>query len=168
MNKLLITLVFSFFLLNSYSQDHYIKLPFIKIGCPTIILENNIIANETALGNDKELIKEISVLKDKPNRKEAKYYNLTENGILFVSLKIKTAFKTQPELNVFFGIDKSNQIYVNGYLLESPNYKVATESIIEIELIEPNADNKLKDKIINVWTLTKKERVNGCKMYNLN
>ena len=49
MNKLLITLVFSFFLLNSYSQDHYIKLPFIKIGCPTIILENNIIANETAL-----------------------------------------------------------------------------------------------------------------------
>jgi len=132
-----------------------VKLPFTKSNCPTIIIDKDIIANKNAIETAKELIAEISVLKDKPNRKKHRFFNLTENGIIFVSLKKETAFKTQSELNEFFGIEKNNEIFVNGYLIENSDYKIATECIIEIELVEPDSKNKLENKVINVWTLTK-------------
>ncbi|WP_298320403.1 hypothetical protein [uncultured Aquimarina sp.] len=168
MNRILFTLIFTFLFSNIYSQDSYEKLPFTKTNCPTIIIEKDIIANESAIGTKKELIVEMSILKDKPNRKEHKFFNLTENGIIFVTLKKKTAFRTQTELNEFFGIEENNRVYVNGYLIEKSNYKIATESIMEVELIEPNSENKLKSKTINIWTLTKEERTNGCKKQNAN
>ena len=168
MNRILITLIFTFFFSNIFSQETYVKLPFTKSNCPTVIIEKDIVANESAIGTTKELIAEISVLKNKPNRREHKFFNLTENGIIFVSLKKKTAFKTQSELNNFFGIDKNKGVYVNGYLLESSDYKIATESIVEIELVKPDSENKLESEAINVWTLTKGERTNGCEKQNVN
>ncbi|WP_308993951.1 hypothetical protein QLS71_013905 [Mariniflexile litorale] len=168
MNRIIFTLIFTFFFSNIYSQDIYVKLPKTENNCPTIIIEEYIIANKSAIGTTKELIDEIRVLKDQPNRKEHKFFNLTENGIIFVSLKKKTAFKTQSELNEFFGIEKNNGIYVNGYLIESSDYKIATECIMEIELVEPDSENKLEHKAINVWTLTKENRINGCERQNVN
>ncbi|WP_025743153.1 hypothetical protein [Aquimarina pacifica] len=168
MNRILISFVFILFSSNIYSQDNYLKLPRTETNCPTIIIEKDIIANENAIGTTKELITEISVLKDKPNRKDHKFFNLTENGIVFVSLKKKIAYKKQSELNDFFGIEKNNEVYINGYLIESSDYKIATESIIEVELVEPNSENKLKSKTINIWTLTKEERTNGCEKQNVN
>ena len=85
-----------------------------------------------------------------------------------MSLKKKNAFKTQSELNEFFGIEKNNGIFVNGYLIEHSDYKIATESIIEIELVEPDSSNKLDRKAINVWTLTQEQRSTGCQRQNLN
>ena len=154
--------------MNIYSQDTYVKLPTVKNNCPTIIIEKDIIGNDSAIGTTKELIAEISVIKGKANRKEHKFFNLTENGIVFVSLKKETAFRTQSELNDFFGIEKNNEIYVNGYLIENSDYKIATECILEIELVEPDSENKLKSKVINVWTLTKEQRTNGCEWQNAN
>lgn len=169
MNRILITLIFTFFLSNIYSQNSYSKLPGTnKSNCPTIIIEKDIIANGNAIGAKKELITELNILKDKPNRKEHKFFNLTENGIIFVTLNKKTVFKTQSELNDFFGIDKNNRVYVNGYLIENSDYKIATESIIEIELIDPDSENKLESKGINVWTLTEKERIDGCQRQSVN
>ena len=168
MKRILITIIFTFFLSNSYSQDSYLKLPGIKSNCPTIIIEKDIIANGNVIETKKELITELNVLKDKPSRKEHKFFNLTENGIVFVTLNKKTAFKTQSELNDFFGIDKNNGVYVNGYLIEHSDYKIATESIFEIELIDPDSENKLANKVINVWTLTEKERIDGCQKQNVN
>tara|TARA_R110002126_G_scaffold291083_1_gene450365 strand:- start:1750 stop:2187 length:438 start_codon:yes stop_codon:yes gene_type:complete len=144
-----------------------VKLPTTNNNCPTIIIEKDIIGNESAIGTTKELITELSVLKDKPNRKEHKFFNLTENGIIFVSLKKETTFKTQSELNEFFGIEKNNGIYVNGYLIENSDYKIATECIMEIELVEPDTENKLENKAINVWTLTKEKRINDCVRQNV-
>ena len=168
MNRIFITLIFTFFFSNIYSQDTYVKLPFTKSNCPTFIIEKDIIANQSAIGTTKELIAEISVMKDKVNRKDHKFFNLTENGIIFVRLKKETAFKTQSELNDFFGITKNNAVYVNGYLIENSEYKIATECIVEIELVEPDSENKLESKVINVWTLTKKERTIGCEKQNVN
>jgi hypothetical protein len=168
MNRILIALIFTFFFSNSYSQDGYSKLSGSKSNCPTIIIDKDIIANENAIGTKKELITGLNVLKDIPNRKDHKFFNLTENGIIFVTLNKKTAFKTQSELNYFFGIDKNNGVYVNGYLIENSGYKIAVESIIEIKLIEPDSENKLKSKSINVWTLTEKERKDGCQLQNVN
>ena len=168
MNKIIFTFFFTFFFTNIYSQDTYVKLPTTKNNCPTIIIEKDIIANESAIGTTKALIAELSVLTVKPNRKEHKFFNLTENGIIFVSLKKETAFKTQSELNKFFGIEKNNEIYVNGYLIENSDYKIATECIMEIELVEPDSENKLENKAINVWTLTKEKRMKGCERQNVN
>ena len=167
MNRIIFTLIFTFFFTNIYSQDTYVKLPTTNNNCPTIIIEKDIIGNESAIGTTKELITELSVLKDKPNRKEHKFFNLTENGIIFVSLKKETTFKTQSELNEFFGIEKNNGIYVNGYLIENSDYKIATECIMEIELVEPDTENKLENKAINVWTLTKEKRINDCVRQNV-
>ncbi|WP_442266659.1 hypothetical protein ACSIGC_02895 [Tenacibaculum sp. ZS6-P6] len=157
-------LVFS----NIYSQNHYVKLPLTKNNCPTFIIEKEIIANENVIATAKESIDEISVLKDKSNRKKHKFFNLTENGIIFIRLKQKIAFKTQSELNDFFGLKKNNEVYVNGYLIEKSNYKIATDCIVEIELVEPDLENKLKHKVVNVWTLTKEKRINGCDKHNVN
>lgn len=168
MNRILITLIFTFFLSNIYSQDSYSKLPGTKSNCPTIIIGKDIIANGNTIETKKELITELNVLKDKPNRKEHKFFNLTESGIIFVTLNKKTPFKTQSELNDFFGIDKNNGVYVNGYLIENSDYKIATESIIEIELIDSDSENKLEGKAINIWTLTKKERIDGCQRQSVN
>lgn len=163
MNRIIFTLLFTLFFTKVYSQDAYVKLATTKNNCPTIIIDKDIIGNEIAIGTTKELIAELSFLKDKPNRKEHIFFNLTENGIIFVSLNRETAFKTQSELNEFFGIEKNNEIYVNGYLIENSDYKIATECIMEIELVGPNSENKLQRKVINVWTLTKEQRINGCK-----
>ena len=168
MKGMIFTLISIFCFTNIYSQDTYVKLPITKNNCPAIIVDKDIIANESAIGTTKELIAEISVLKHKPNRKEHKFYNLSENGIIFVSLKKEIAFRTQSELNEFFGIEKDNGVYVNGYLIENSDYKIATECIMEIELVEPDSENKLKSKAINVWTLTKEQKTNGCEWQNAN
>ena len=168
MKTIIFTLIFTLCFTYIYSQDTYVKLPKTESNCPTFIIEKDIIANESVIGTSKELIAEMSVLKDKPNRKEHKFFNLTENGIIFLSLKKETAFKTQSELNEFLGIEKNNEVYVNGYLIENSDYKIATECIIEIELVEPDSENKLKSKVINVWTLTKDQRTNGCEWQNAN
>lgn len=168
MKRIITTIIFTFFFSNIYSQGSYVKLPKIESNCPTFIIEKDIIANESVIETSKELIAEISVLKDKPNRKEHKFFNLTANGIIFVNLKKETTFKTQSELNEFFGIEKNNEVYINGYLIENSDYKIATEYITEIELVEPDSDNKLERKAINVWTLTKEQRIKGCERQNVN
>ncbi|WP_133688133.1 hypothetical protein [Maribacter spongiicola] len=161
MKTTLTTLLFILLHLNSYAQDNFIKLPqAAKINCPMLLIDDTIIANNHIIAT-KEDITEVRVLKDKPTRDD--FYNLSENGIALVILKKKIASKTQAELNTFFGLDANNSIYVNGYLVESPKYKFATESIVEVELVTPTAENKLEQKVINVWTLTQDERVNGCK-----
>ncbi|SHJ39600.1 hypothetical protein SAMN04488007_0198 [Maribacter aquivivus] len=163
MKSNLILLVSTLFFLGAYAQDSFKKLPLAaKINCPMLLIDEHIIANRNII-TSKEDIEEIAVIKDKPNRETHDFYNLSENGIASVTLKKKIASKTQAELNTFFGLNANNSIYVNGYLIESAKYKFSTESIVEVELVTPTAENKLKQKVINIWTLTQDERVNGCK-----
>ncbi|WP_299800672.1 hypothetical protein [uncultured Maribacter sp.] len=156
-----IFLVFTLFYLGAFAQNSFNKLPqAAKINCPMLLIDEHIIANKNII-TSKEDIEEIAVIKDKPSR-ELHFYNLTANGILFAKLKKKIAYKTQAELNTFFGLDANNSVYVNGYLIESAKYKFATVSIVEVELMTPTTKNRLEQKVINVWTLTQEERENGC------
>jgi hypothetical protein len=158
-----IFLVFTLFYLGAFAQNSFNKLPqAAKINCPMLLIDEHIIANKNII-TSKEDIEEIAVIKDKPRRETHDFYNLSENGIASVTLKKKIAFKTQAELNTFFGLDANNSVYVNGYLIESAKYKFATESIVEVELVTPTTENRLEQKVINIWTLTQDERVNGCK-----
>lgn len=139
--KIITTSILILFSSNTYSQDKYSNLFTVKYNYPTVIINDNIISNENFVKKNKSLINQISIMKQKPNRKEHKFYNLSEYGVLFVKTNKKIKTKTQCELNRFFGIDKKNKIYINGYLVENRDYKIATESIIEIELILPNSIN---------------------------
>lgn len=146
------------------SQEKYFKLTEATFHCPTIIINDNIISNNYFIKNNKELITKISVMKDTPDKKNHKLYNLSENGIIFIEFDEKIKTTSQYDLNIFFGLDKKREVYVNGYLLEDSEYKIATESIIEIEFVKPNPSNKLVNKSINVWTITNKQRQEGCKI----
>ncbi|GAL82509.1 hypothetical protein JCM19274_1798 [Algibacter lectus] len=114
------------------------------------------------LGSSKEEIlkkvNKISVIKDKQSREFSDYYNLIGQGVLFVDLKEKPISKSQSELNDFFGLNKQNKIYIDGYLLESKKYRISLIGVTEIEIVEPNNINGLKSRVLNIWTLAKSER----------
>jgi len=126
-----------------------------------LLIDEHIIANKNII-NSKEDITDVRVLIEKPSREKQEHYNLTAGGILLLTLKNNPAYKTQAELNTFLDLDENNPVYVNGYLLEHDTYTIATESIVEVELVAPNNENNLTEKVINVWTLTQEERENGC------
>ncbi|WP_143569709.1 hypothetical protein [Tenacibaculum agarivorans] len=66
--------------------------------------------------------------------------------------------KTQAELNTFFGLEKTSDIYVDGYLVDSKAYKISLAGISDIELIYPNTENKLSSTVLNIWTLPLEKR----------
>ena len=147
--------------LTSFSQRSYEKLESAKKSSPIYIYNNDILGNDKLIPDikkSKKLIKDISVLKEKSDNKKDDFYNLSEYGVIFVDLTYKLDVKTQSELNEFFGLDSKNRIYFDGYLIGNNKYKIALKSIVEIELIEQNAENGLDRDVLNIWTLKKNER----------
>ena len=165
MLKFITPFLILFVSLNVFCQDEYFKLPNAKTQKPVYIFNKNIIGNQfliRSLGSSekeaKEMVKEISVLKIKGNRKENDYYNLTDYGLVYLDIKESPESKTQSELNKFFGFDENGKIFIDGYLLESKKYRIALTGITEIEIVEPDSVNRLKNKALNIWTLPKNER----------
>ena len=166
MKTIYATYLLFLFHLTSNAQDSFNKLPqAANISCPIFLVDEHIIANKNII-TSKEDIEDIAVIKEKPSRK-AHFYNLTANGILFAKLKKKIPSKTQTELNTFFNLEENNPVYVNGYVLEHDTYTIATESIATIDLVMPNEENDLDQKVINVWILSQEERKNGCSLQQM-
>ncbi len=146
---------------NAFAQNNYVKLPQAKTNSPTLIFNKTIIGSEhllKILDLSKEDVHDVLVLKDKPYEKTSDYYNLSSQGVLFVNLKIELASKTQSEMNTFFGLDEQNEIYIDGFLLDTKKYSIAVAGITEVEIVEPNNINKLKERVLNIWTLPKTKR----------
>ena len=165
MNKTIILALLLLVTIKLFSQEEYVKLPQAKTQNPTYLYNSNIIGSENAITefgkSNKELkeqFNELSILKNKQNRKLNAYYNLTEYGMLFVDLKKEISSKTQTELNEFFGLKKKSDIYVDGYLVENKLYKICLTGTTEIEIVEPNYKNGLNETVLNIWTLTKDKR----------
>jgi len=166
MKTIYATYLLFLFHLTSNAQNSFNKLPqAAKINCPLLLIDEHIIANKNII-TSKEDIEDIAVIKEKPSRK-AHFYNLTANGILFAKLKKKIPSKTQTELNAFFNLKENNPVYVNGYLLEHDTYTIATESIATINLVMPNEENDLDQKVINVWIISQEEGKNGCSLQQM-
>jgi len=151
--------------LKSFSQEEYVKLPGAKTQKETYLYNSSIIGSKIAIAEHgsskdelKKIINQVSVLKDKQNRKLNTYYNLTEYGMVFIDLTKEISSKTQAELNTFFGFNEQTDIYVDGYLVENKNFDICLTGISDIEIIQPNAENKLKGQVLNIWTLKKKDR----------
>jgi hypothetical protein len=107
---------------------------------PIVIINGEILASFEILKKlPTDYISEIRVFKNQ----EISSTNLfpvdkQANGIVEVNIDSQFDLKTQKELNIFFGLNPSNDIYLNGYLIEDKIRSVSTESIKKIELIPPN------------------------------
>lgn len=166
MKTIFITFLLFLLLHTTNAQDSFNKLPqAANISCPILLVDEHIIAHTNVI-TSKEDIEDIAVIKEKPSHK-AHFYNLTANGILFAKLKKKIPSKTQTELNAIFNLEENNPVYVNGYLLEQDTYTIATESIARIDLVMPNEETDLDQKVINVWILSQEERKNGCSLQQM-
>ncbi len=148
---------------TTFSQS-FDKLLFSKKDKPTVIINDNIIANWNVIEMmPNGAVQKMDIVKKNPLNEQDNYTktypNLTEYGLmLYTADAANIETKTLQEIRSFFDADLKTKIYVDGYLLMKESYLVATKSITEIEYLKPNEQDFNEDKIINVWTLTKEAR----------
>ena len=104
-----------------------------------LILNDEIIGSldllESIPNNQIEVIK---VQKDKRLSSENNlFFDNEKGGIMLAKTDFDLKTKAQEELNEFFGLNPDTEIFVNGFLLEDKNYRIATRSISKIEIMEP-------------------------------
>lgn len=160
--KLLFLITFISFS-NTFAQN-FEKLFFSKKDKPTVLINKNIIANF-------ELIKQIpsskiikmEVMKSTKNGVDlyAKTYpNLSQYGLILVEMTFDhLETKTQNEIKEFLGADPETKFYIDGFLVMNDDLLIATKSIHEIEFINANEQDLNEEKIINLWTLPKENRL---------
>lgn len=107
---------------------------------PIVIINDTIIANIDLLKKvPSENILNLNIFKESKLSKTNLFFDIKNNeGIIKADIHDNFESKTQKELNGFFGLSSSNDIYVNGYLLEHKEQRISTESIQKIELIKPD------------------------------
>lgn len=146
--KLLLILTTGF---STYAQNQNAKTSLTKSENPILIINDTIIGSIDLLNKiSPDEILELNIFKE---RKLGSTYLFVENeksaGIIISNINHEFKFKSQKELNAFFGLNEDNDIYVNGYLIENKNQNISSESIVGIELIK--ADNfRLKKSVLNI------------------
>ena len=127
--------------LSTYAQNQDLEISIMKTEKPILIINDTIIGSIDLLNKiSSDKVLELNIFKE---RKLSTTYLYIENkknaGIIITKINHEFKLKTQKELNVFFGLNEKNDIYVNGYLIENKNQNISSESIVGIELIK--ADN---------------------------
>ena len=136
---------------SNYAQNQNSKISIMKAENPILIINDTIIGSIDLLNKiSSDKVLELNIFKE---RKLGSTYLFIENeksaGIITANINHEFKLKSQKELNVFFGLNEENDIYINGYLLENKNQKISSESIVGIELIK--ADNfRLKKSVLNI------------------
>jgi len=137
--------------LSTYAQNQNSEMSIMKTEKPILIINDTIIGSVDLLNKiSSNKILELNIFKE---RKLSTNYLFIENkknvGIIIAKINHQFKLKTQKELNIFFGMNEKNDIYVNGYLIENKNQNITTESIVGIELIK--AENfRLKKSVLNI------------------
>jgi len=135
---------------STYAQNQNSKISIMKA-------ENPIIINDTIIGSidllnkiSSDKVLELNIFKERKLGSTHLFIDIEKSaGIITANINHEFKLKSQKELNVFFGLNEENDIYVNGYLLENKNQKISSESIVGIELIK--ADNfRLKKSVLNI------------------
>jgi hypothetical protein len=118
---------------------------------PIVIINGEIMAGFDMLKKlPTDHISEMNVLKNQEiSSKNLFPVGKQANGIIEIKIDYQFDIKTQKELNVFFGLNPSNDIYLNGYLIENKNRSISRESIKKIELMKAN-DISLKASALNI------------------
>ena len=137
--------------ISSYAQNQKSEISIMKTEKPILIVNDTIIGSADLLNKiSPEKVLELNIFKE---RKLSNTYLFIENGknvgIVKANINDEFKFKSQKELNIFFGLNEENDIYVNGYLIENKNQNILFESIVGIELIK--ADNfRVKKSVLNI------------------
>ena len=145
---LFLILIFGF---SNYAQNQNSKMNIMKAEKPILIINDSIIGSIDLLNKiSTDKVLELNIFKE---RKLSTTYLFIENeknaGIVIANVTHEFKQKTQKELNIFFGLNEKNDVYVNGYLIENKNQNISSESIVGIELIK--ADNfRTKKSILNI------------------
>jgi len=147
MKSLLTSLLFIIIGISINAQNQENKFYVVKYEKPIVIINNEIIASYDILTKiPAEKFLRLDILKEN-ELSSTKLFSTEKqnNGIIKAEIDFKLNVKTQKELNMFFGLDPANNIYVNRYLIEDKRQSISTESITKIELIQ--ADNIFLKKI---------------------
>ncbi|EGV44947.1 hypothetical protein BZARG_83 [Bizionia argentinensis JUB59] len=136
---------------STYAQNQNSKISIMKAEKPILIINDTIIGSIDLLNKvASDNILELSIFKE---RKLSSTFLFIENkksaGIIIAKIKHQIKLKSQKELNLFFGLNEKNDVYVNGYLIENKNQNISSESIVGVELIK--AENfRLKNSVLNI------------------
>ncbi len=137
--------------ISTYAQNQSSRTSIMKAEKPILIINDTTIGSIDLLNQiSSDKVVEMNIFKE---RKLGSTYLFIENeksaGIIIANINHEFKFKSQKELNAFFGLNEENDIYVNGFLIENKNQNISSESIVGIELIK--ADNfRLKKTVLNI------------------
>ena len=103
---------------------------------PLLVINDDIIASVEVLRNVKtDNLTKLDISKDGVLSQTSLFpMDKKTKGIIRGDINIDLDTKTQSELNSFFGLNPTNYIYVNGYLLEDKEQTISTLSIKTIDL----------------------------------
>ena len=103
---------------------------------PLLVINDDIIASVEVLRNVKtDNLTKLDISKDGVLSQTSLFpMDKKTKGIIRGDINIDLDTKTQSELNSFFGLNPTNDIYVNGYLLEDKEQTISTLSIKTIDL----------------------------------
>jgi len=151
MKNVKLLLIFLIVGLSSNAQNNDQSIPIRDNQGMVLILNNEIIGSVDLLKSiPSSQIQELNIHKEeKLSTKENLFYKNDNKGIMVGKTEFDIETKLQGDLNEFFGLNADTDLYVNGFLLENKNYKIASNSITKIEIIEPT--NLFLDKrVLNI------------------
>lgn len=144
----LLLILSSVFSVGAQNEDQHLIM---RSEAPLVLINDSILGNFQLLNSiSKEHIVDLDIKKGKEIGAKKLFLPEAENsGLLIATVKKEIKTRTQQELNQFFDLEASNDIYVNGYLLEDKSFLISAESIKKIEVI-PADDLFLKKEVLNI------------------
>lgn len=136
---------------KTYAQNQSSKIGIMKIEKPILIINDSIIGSADLLNKiSTDKVSKLNIFKEKKLGTTNLFIEKEKSvGVIVADINHEFKFKSQQELNIFFGLNEENDIYVNGYLIENKNQNISSESIVAIKLIK--ADNfRLKTSVLNI------------------
>lgn len=151
MKHLLTLVVFVILGFSTIAQNQKLENYIPKVPRPILIINNMLISNIELLNRtSSEKILEVKIFKDKKLSDTNLFIeNKNYKGIVTAKIKHQFKYKTQKELNLFFGLDEKNDIYINGYLIEDKSQNIVTESISGIAIIQPQ-NLRINKPVLNI------------------
>ena len=151
MKNVKLLLIFLFVGLSSNAQIDQKRIYVRDDQNMLLILNDEIIGSTDLLkAIPSSQIREMTIHKErKLSSAENLFYNKDKGGIILARTEFDIETRNQEALNEFFGLAPDTDVYVNGFLLENKNYRIASNSIAKIEIIEP--DNQFLDRrVLNI------------------
>jgi len=151
MKNVKLLLIFLIVGLSSHAQSIQKTLYVTDYQNMVLILNNEIIGSLDLLKSiPSNQIQELTIYKEETlSSKENLFFNNDKGGIMVAKTEFDINTKNQEDLNEFFGLNANTDLYVNGFLLENKNYRIASNSITKIEIID-RGKLFLKRRVLNI------------------